>query len=59
MMMTGAAIGPALAGVVATRAGFGGLGVLAVLIALGAVAMFAKVRSQPAAAGAGITMTSR
>jgi predicted MFS family arabinose efflux permease len=59
MMMTGAAIGPALAGVVATRVGFGGLGMLAVLIALCAVAMFARVRSQAAAAGAGVTMTAR
>lgn len=59
MMMTGAAIGPALAGVVATHAGFGGLGLLAVLIAICAVAMFAMVRSQAGAGGAGATMTAR
>jgi predicted MFS family arabinose efflux permease len=47
MMMTGAALGPALAGIVATRAGFGGIGILAVIIAVLAVAMFARVRHQP------------
>jgi fucose permease len=47
MMMTGAALGPALAGIVATRAGFGGIGMLVVLIAALAVAMFAQVRHQP------------
>jgi predicted MFS family arabinose efflux permease len=47
MMMTGAALGPALAGLVATRAGFGGIGMLTVLIAALAVALFARVRHQP------------
>jgi predicted MFS family arabinose efflux permease len=47
MMMTGAALGPALAGLVATRVGFGGIGMLAVLIAALAVAMFVRVRRQP------------
>ena len=43
MMMTGSAIGPALAGSVAMRAGFGGLAVLAVLVGVAATGAFAYV----------------
>jgi predicted MFS family arabinose efflux permease len=48
MMMVGAAIGPALAGVVVTRAGFGGLAVLALLIATAATIAFLAVSRSPA-----------
>ncbi|WP_373988218.1 MFS transporter [Duganella sp. BuS-21] len=43
MMMTGAAIGPALAGSVAMRAGFDGLAVLAVVVGIAATCAFAYV----------------
>lgn len=43
MMMTGAALGPALAGTVAMRTGFGGLAVLAVLVGIAATCAFAYV----------------
>lgn len=43
MMMTGAAIGPALAGMVAMRAGFGGLAWLAVAVGVAATCAFACV----------------
>ncbi len=43
MMMTGSAIGPALAGSVAMRAGFEGIAVLAVLVAIAATGAFAYV----------------
>jgi predicted MFS family arabinose efflux permease len=46
MMMTGAAIGPALAGSVAMRAGFGGLAVLAVLVGVAATCAFFYVSRQ-------------
>jgi predicted MFS family arabinose efflux permease len=49
MMMTGSALGPALAGAVAMRAGFGGQAVLAVLVGAGATLCFALVaRRTPA-----------
>jgi hypothetical protein len=43
MMMTGSAIGPALAGSVAMRAGFGGQALLAVLVGTAATLCFALV----------------
>jgi predicted MFS family arabinose efflux permease len=43
MMMTGSAIGPALAGSVAMRAGFGGQALLAVLVGVAATLCFALV----------------
>lgn len=55
MMMTGSAIGPALAGTVATHAGFGGLAALAVGVGACAALCFALVARQagtPAAAAA-------
>jgi len=50
MMMTGSAIGPALAGSVAMRAGFGGQALLAVLVGATATLCFALValRARPA-----------
>jgi predicted MFS family arabinose efflux permease len=44
MMLAGAAMGPLLAGLVATRIGVGGLALLAALVATVAVVMFAAVR---------------
>lgn len=44
MMMTGSAIGPALAGAVTMRAGFGGLALLAVLVGVAACGVLAYVR---------------
>jgi predicted MFS family arabinose efflux permease len=53
MMMTGSAIGPALGGMVAMRAGFGGLAVLAVLVGVAATCAFVYVsRHGRQAAGA-------
>jgi predicted MFS family arabinose efflux permease len=55
MMMTGSAIGPALAGTVATHAGFGGLAALAVAVGACATLCFALVArsaAEPAAAAA-------
>lgn len=49
MMMVGAAIGPALAGAVVMRAGFGGLAVLALLVGAAATIAFAAVSRSPAA----------
>jgi hypothetical protein len=49
MMMVGAAIGPALAGAVVMRAGFGGLAVLALLVGAVATIAFAAVSRSPAA----------
>jgi hypothetical protein len=46
MMMTGSAIGPALAGTVATHAGFGGLAALAVAVGACATLCFALVARQ-------------
>jgi hypothetical protein len=43
MMMTGSAIGPALAGAVAMRAGFGGQALLAVVVGVAATLCFALV----------------
>jgi hypothetical protein len=43
MMMTGSAIGPALAGSVAMRAGFGGQAVLALAVGAAATLFFALV----------------
>ncbi len=43
MMMTGSAIGPALAGAVAMRAGFGGLAVLSLAVGLAATLFFVLV----------------
>lgn len=54
MMMVGAAIGPALAGAVVMRAGFGGLAVLAVLVGTAATMAFAAVSRSPAARGLGV-----
>ena len=55
MMMTGSAIGPALAGSVAMRAGFGGQALLAVVVGAAATLCFALVARRagaPAAAAA-------
>jgi len=46
MMMTGSAIGPALAGSVAMRAGFGGQALLAILVGAAATLCFALVASR-------------
>jgi hypothetical protein len=48
MMMTGSAIGPALAGAVAMRAGFGGQAVLAVIVGAAATLCFALVARRAA-----------
>jgi predicted MFS family arabinose efflux permease len=50
MMMTGAAIGPALAGTVAMRAGFDGLALLAVLVGAAGLLLFGYVRRHHGAA---------
>jgi hypothetical protein len=54
MMMTGSAIGPALAGMVAMRAGYEGQAVLALAVGAGATLFFALVArrtgAQPLAA---------
>jgi predicted MFS family arabinose efflux permease len=52
MMMTGSAIGPALAGTVATHAGFGGLAALAVAVGACATLCFALVARQAGAPAA-------
>jgi hypothetical protein len=49
MMMVGAAIGPALAGAVVMRAGFGGLAVLALVVGAAATIAFAAVSRRSAA----------
>jgi ABC-type phosphate transport system permease subunit len=49
MMMTGSAIGPALAGTVAMRAGFEGQAVLAVAVGVAATLFFALVARRAAA----------
>jgi predicted MFS family arabinose efflux permease len=55
MMMVGAAIGPALAGAVVMRAGFGGLAVLALLVGVAATMAFAAVSRSPQAHAARAT----
>lgn len=52
MMMVGAAVGPALAGVVVMNAGFGGLAACALVVAAAATSCFALVNLNPAAAHA-------
>jgi predicted MFS family arabinose efflux permease len=59
MMMTGSAIGPALAGAVAMRAGFDGLSVLAVAVGIAATLFFSLVaRRESRAAAASTTATT-
>jgi predicted MFS family arabinose efflux permease len=50
MMMTGAALGPAMAGIISAQAGFSGLGILTVIIAVMAVTMFVMANRQSATA---------
>ncbi|WP_229452181.1 hypothetical protein [Massilia niastensis] len=52
MMMTGSAIGPALAGAVAMRAGFGGLTMLAAVVGIAATLFFSLVARRAGAAAA-------
>jgi hypothetical protein len=49
MMMTGSAIGPALAGTVAMRAGFAGQAGLAIAVGAAATLLFALVARRAAA----------
>jgi MFS family permease len=57
MMMTGSAIGPALAGSVAMRAGFGGQAVLAVIVGAAATLCFALVARRATAPAAAVAPT--
>jgi predicted MFS family arabinose efflux permease len=52
MMMTGSAIGPALAGAVAMRAGFDGLGLLSVAVGVAATLFFSLVARRAGTAAA-------
>lgn len=56
MMMTGSAIGPALAGSVAMRSGFDGLAILALAVGMAATLFFALVARRAGAATAAATI---
>lgn len=51
MLMTGAAIGPVLGGTLVKQAGYGSLGIAAVLIALAAVLCFSRLARRPSLSG--------
>jgi hypothetical protein len=52
MMMTGSAIGPALAGAVAMRAGFDGLAMLSVAVGMAGTLFFSLVARRAGSAAA-------
>jgi predicted MFS family arabinose efflux permease len=62
VLMIGSALGPALAGTVSQRLGFGGLGISAVCVAMVGIACFVRagraVRPAPAAAGSPAASTT-
>jgi hypothetical protein len=50
MLMAGAAVGPILGGTLVKFSGYPAIGVLACVIAVGAVALFSQARLQPSTA---------